>query len=419
VLSTSGNSAVLGNVLVGDVFVCGGQSNMQFTLIEVFNASVEIADAINYPDIRVMTVGQGTISSVPLAIFETIEQHWSVGSSKSVGGKAWTVFSAVCWLTAKYTYDVHKIPIGLVSSNWGGTIIQAWSSPEALSKCKMPPMQTVPMNKTFNTAMHYSGPNPNKYSVLWNAMIVPLLGSAIKGVFWYQGESNTIYINDIGPYYACAFPAMINDWREQWWGTSKEFGFYYVQIGTWLDDIQTTLEYTIRLAQDYALQLSNVGVAVAHDLGDPTSPWGDIHPRDKETVGERLSLVVRALTYGEVLQYQGPSAVGVTHILSGKNILASVSFDPSTLGEGLILIPKTCDVPKHPNNCAGFEICIDGVWKETTTVRVIGQLLVIVGHGTHSSKFCGVRYALANYPLASLYNRNGLPALPFAFPPVF
>jgi len=347
-----------------------------------------------------------------------------VAGPASIGGKAWTKFSAVCWLTGKYLYNRFHIPIGLVSSNWGGTIVQAWSSPQALAQCKMPPQAEATkisdgMSQKYLHGTSYKGPDPNTYSVLWNAMIIPLLGSSIKGVLWYQGESNTIYINDIGPFYECAFPAMINDWRQQWWGTAdKTFGFYFVQIATWLDLTHTTLEYTIRLAQDYALNLPKVGMAVAHDLGDPGSPEGDIHPRDKQTVGERLALAIRAIGYGENVQYTGPIAIKMNHAVSGGSLVVSVFFDKTSIGVGLVLVPKGCLVPQH-TQCSGFEVCSGNVWVEVASAgrQIIGSYLQLTV--PNKGSFCGVRYAANNYPLTYLYNGNGLPAGPFYFPKPF
>jgi len=392
------------------VFVCGGQSNMQQTVGAVFNSSEEIADSINYPNIRVMTVGQGTFSAVPLSIFLTIEQTWTISRPESIGAGPWSMFSAVCWFTGKNIYDKYKVPLGLISSNWGGTIIQAWSSPDANSKCTGEVNNEGDYPDMLRDRRLRDGPNDP--AALWNAMIEPLLGVSIRAVLWYQGESNS----GDPKFYSCAFPVMIKDWREKRWGTSETIGFYYVQLAPWRNDGNNYLEFETRLSQDFALQLPSVGVAVAHDLGDPTSPWlNDIHPRDKQTVGLRLALAVRGITYKESIQYTGPSAISHLHRYENNNLVVTLYFDKSTLGEGLVLQSKSCLVP---GNCAGFEICSNNNWVPSSDMKILDSNLVLSVPGSLGTEdtYCGVRYARANYPLAYLYNLNGLPALPFSFP---
>lgn len=220
-ISASTEKATLTDIFFGDVYVCGGQSNMQMTVSEAFNASQEISQANRYPHIRVFTVGQGTISNKTLDDFETVEQPWSIANSTSIGGKPWEYFSAACWFFAKEVFDEHKVPIGLVSSNWGGTIIQAWSSPEALAHCKQyENTQPRPVLQQGGSV------DPNQPSVLWNAMIVPLLEMRLRGFLWYQGESNV----GQDKYYTCAFPTMISDWRHKWQDHGEQLAFLFVQL---------------------------------------------------------------------------------------------------------------------------------------------------------------------------------------------
>lgn len=212
---------LLEDVYFGDVWLCGGQSNMQFTVNTAFNATEEIALANRYPHVRLLTVGQGTTSTEvptpslsnlhltrsdvtahdthdthmfaqPLPVLKTLEQPWSVANATSVGGKSWQHFSAVCWFFGKQLYDKYQVPIGLVSSNWGGTIVQAWSSPDALSKCKLSE-PTVPAAATEATTSVVAEPTklggPNDNSVLWNAMIVPFLDLSLKGTHTHTAHA--------------------------------------------------------------------------------------------------------------------------------------------------------------------------------------------------------------------------------------
>lgn len=206
-------SQTIDDVLWGDVHLCGGQSNMQFTVHSAVNSTEEIKRADAYPLIRLFTVGQSSQSDVPLPELNTTEQLWSVASATSVGAGDWSEFSAVCWFTYRNVFNALAyagdiVPQGLVSNNWGGTPIEHWSSPDALAKC-------ITLKNVTD-------------SVLWNAMIHPYTVGpmSFKTAIWYQGESNV----GEAAYYACQFPAMIVDWRAKLPGLNT-FGF--VQIAGW------------------------------------------------------------------------------------------------------------------------------------------------------------------------------------------
>jgi len=397
--STHGSFGTFEDILFGDVYVCSGQSNMQFTVHSAFNATDEIAAAKNYPNIRLFSVGQGTTSTTPLDNFKTISQAWSVAAPATVGVGDWTEFSAVCWFFGRDLYDTYKVPLGLISDNWGGTPVQAWSSPDALKVC--PATEPVPQVG-----------GPNDPSQLWNAMIVPILPMTITGATWYQGEANAGQPN----YYACAFPEMIKDWRVKWGGeTSKTFAFYFVQLSTWKNgDLNS--EALTRLAQVYALALPKVGLATAMDWGDPSSPFGDIHPRYKQVVGHRLSLAAQAIGYGAKVQYLGPTATSYTVVTQSPSAVVRIEFEADSIGEGLVITPKACDAGVTPEQCRWADIgTADGKWTNST-IAIDGNNIVLSAQTGSTSQVTGVRYAWANYPVAVIYNKNGLPALPFAFP---
>jgi len=268
--------------------------------------------------------------------------------------------------------------------------------------------KTKPLISVTNSNI---GANPNQPSVLWNAMIVPILPMSITGAIWYQGEANA----GQPQYYSCAFPAMISDWRMKWGGTtSKEFGFYFAQLAPWLAGADGT-EAAIRLGQMTATKLINVGAAVTIDAGDPTSPEGSIHPRDKQVVGERLALIARALTYKENIVYQGPEAETITVVSDGPSAQVSISFAKNGLDGGLLLRPAACQTGVPTNQCAEFEIGgSDGKWTKASPTIVANHLVLKADIG--NAKVVGARYGWSNYPIASLYNKEGLPAFPFAFP---
>lgn len=410
--SSTGESVSLSNVLFGDVWLCGGQSNMQMTVNGAFNASIEIPKAENYPQIRVFTVGQGSTSDKQERQLLSIEQKWSMASAtNSIGsGNDWSWFSAVCWFFGKDLADHNPgLPIGLISSNWGGTIVQAWMSPEALAKC---PSNDDPVeHETEKVPPIVNDPDPNTPSVLWNAMIYPFLTNPIAGAIWYQGESNTGQAKQ----YACWFPAMITDWRAKWTG-SNDFPFFFVQLSTWNSGSSTALP-EIRDAQLEALKLPKVGFATAVDLGDIDSPLGEVHPRDKQNVGLRLSLSARALAYGERVVYLGPTVDIVRVVSNGPDVTADISFTPESVESGLVLRAFP-ECPVSIDQCGWYSILLsDSKWYNATSSsisptnnKVVRVTLVNVGSGLTVR---GLRYGYASWPMTNIYNGAGLPGIPF------
>jgi len=408
--SSDGDATTLTNILFGDVYVCSGQSNMQFTVFQAFNGTQEAEEANNYPNIRIMTVGQGTISQTPLLEFQTIEQNWTYASSASVGGSAWSYFSATCWFFGKNLYNDLQIPLGLVSSNWGGTIIQAWSSPEALTACNassLPKNHQIPANPVPH---FFKGVNPNQPSVLWNAMIVPLLNMRVSGALWYQGEANV----GEAQYYSCAFPEMISNWRENFGENAEEFSFYFVQLAPYLQTGAETALPDLRLAQLSALNLDFVGFACTVDIGDDGSnPYGMIHPRNKEEVGRRLSLSVRDITYSENVQYQGPAYKKFHIEQDAPNIKIRIEFDPQSIGSGLTLVGNDCPDVIGIDNCGWAEIgTSDGKWSNAT-IALRGNFAIFSATVSGNVQASGVRYLYAQWPVPTIFNKNGLPAIPF------
>ncbi|KAH9508988.1 hypothetical protein Btru_048482 [Bulinus truncatus] len=230
-------SLALNDILFGDVWVCSGQSNMQFTVIQMYDAEKEMDEARFYPNIRLMTVKMNE-ASTPLYDFLELEQSWTAPNRSTVGGPAGTYFSAVCWLYGKAIHKARGYPIGLVATDYGGTPAEAWSSPEALAACGNLDRSSKENSEYYNKAnqpeiFKYKFQNPSDNSVLWNAMIHPLLGMTIYGVLWYQGESDAY-----GPprdKYNCTFPTMIKDWRYNFnkfsnGQTRSDFPFGFVQL---------------------------------------------------------------------------------------------------------------------------------------------------------------------------------------------
>uniref|UniRef100_A0A7N6ADK2 Sialate O-acetylesterase domain-containing protein n=1 Tax=Anabas testudineus TaxID=64144 RepID=A0A7N6ADK2_ANATE len=309
--SVQSSAVTLKDILFGDVWLCGGQSNMYFKTSQIFNASEELALAAKYPHVRTFMVAL-KLSEAELTDLIKVERPWSVPTARGLAN-----FSAVCWLFGRYMYENLKYPIGLVESCWGGTPVEAWSSSRALQRCGLESVTDSPQEEN---------------SVLWNAMIHPLVNMTLKGAIWYQGEANADYHQDK---YNCSFPAMIDDWRmafHQGSGsqTAEDFPFGFVQLSTYkkgsVDDGFPNIRWHQTADTGFVpnTRMRRTFMAVAMDLPDETSPYHTIHPRDKQDVAYRLTLGARAVAYNEKeVPFLGPFP---NQILSTQ-IYVNVTYD--------------------------------------------------------------------------------------------
>ncbi|XP_053308306.1 sialate O-acetylesterase [Spea bombifrons] len=400
----------LEDVLFGDVWLCGGQSNMEMTVSQIFNASKELKKAPHFPHVRLFTAALET-SQVELEDLVKVDLPWSAPTPSNLGQGDFTYFSAVCWLFGRHLFHRLKYPIGLVESVWGGTPVEAWSSRRALSHCGLRGDPEWGKNGFYFPGM-LAG--PCDYSVLWNAMIHPLLNMTIKGAVWYQGEQNTVTNPDL---YNCTFPALIDDWRRSFHEgsggqTGRDFPFGFVQLSTYQKSKPHDMYPAIRWHQtaDYGYapnpRMANTFMAVAMDLGDEQSPYGSVHPRDKQTVAYRLFLGARAVAYREKkLSFQGPFPRAMVVDYAGSYI--NITFDQNLL-------------VTHPSDtifevlCAGDGNAEDSLRWSPAALRSASPRVVTV-HFKGCSRVSAVRYAWADWPCeykaCPIYSANGkLPA---------
>ncbi len=553
-----GELTTLSNVLIGEVWICSGQSNMQFAMHELgANAEQEI-NAAKYPNIRLLRLSMAT-SNVPMTEAKLDGNSWAVCEPQTVRD-----FSAVAYFFGREINQKLNIPIGLIESNWGGTISEAWTSVNTLKKFpefqqavkhmlndKRSPDQVlqdyaqsqtdwftkvqstdagfydnkaiwagkdfndagwkninlpgyweksvlpsfdgvvwmrkkinVPadfaknevsiylqqiddndivwfngteigrtegwnLNRTykvpanliqsgenvitirafdtggngglegdaaglkltnaagnsiplagtwkFKTAVNFAelpSPQlengPNRPTVLYNAMINPLIKFKLKGAIWYQGESNASRADQ----YKSIFPALIKDWRTQF--NNPDLYFYYVQLANFMQrkEAPGDSEWAeLRDAQLQTLKLPNTGMAVAIDLGEAA----DIHPKNKMDVGKRLALSALANTYAQPIAYSGPLYKSL--VLNGKEI--TLSFDHTN--EGLKI--------KEGTELTGFSIAgKDQRFKKANAIIKGNQVIV---SSSEVAAPVAVRYAWADNPDCNLINGAGLPASPF------
>jgi sialate O-acetylesterase len=381
------NQIVVDNVLVGEVWLCSGQSNME---MHVEHSS----DKRYVPDMKAANNAMIRHIKIQTAVSDTLSADIAGGEWK-LGNDSNTVreFSSVGYFFALKLYEQLKVPVGLINSTWGGTVVETWTSREALDSAE----DFKGSVKTTYAAVKSASKNgqvwPNNYpSLLFNAMINPIIPYAIKGALWYQGESNAGRASQ----YKKAFPLMINDWRARW--KQGDFPFYFVQLASWQATMGNSAKGStwaeLREAQTATLALPNTGMAVTLDIGDTK----DIHPANKKDVGLRLAAIALDKLYDKHGEYSGP----VFKSMAADGNKAVLSF---THADGLW-------VKDNYGYLKGFEVAgADQKFYYAKADIKDGKVIV---YSDSVSAPVAVRYGWADdMPEANLYNKAGFPAVPF------
>lgn len=404
------NTIEVQDVLLGEVWLCSGQSNMEFPLAKqkawrtgVTGYEQEVAKATD-PRLRLFTVQQ-QVAATP--------QPDAAGSWTACTPESAATFSAVAYYFGKELREAMGVPVGLIHSSWGGTPAESWTRREVLdgdpalraildrykTAVKTYPEDLAKYQKELDqwvkdSAAHLEKlpkkpvrpvePEKNSKSPtkLYNAMIHPLIPFTLKGVIWYQGESNAVRAWQ----YRKLFPAMIRSWRKEW---KAEFPFYFVQIAP---HHQQNPE--IREAQLLTYKtVPRTGMAVITDAGDSL----DIHPRNKAVVGHRLALWALAKTYGKTDRvYSGP--LYQSAIKEGSKIRIRFSFADGGL-------------TAKDGTLTGFTIAGADRQFVPATAVIEGNTVVVSAAGVKAP--VAVRFGWSTVPHAVLYNKAGLPASPF------
>jgi len=392
------NRITLKDILVGEVWVCSGQSNMAMQVKTAANAHQEIA-AANYPDIRLFTVAR-LVAAAPQS---DTKGTWVACSPQTVGD-----FSAAAYYFGRHLHKELNVPIGLIHTSWGGTPAEAWTSRATLEAdpdlkaivdrwdqelanarkagSAAGNQQSAPKGRKAGGDLAGSTDRP---SSLYNGMIQPLIPYAIRGAIWYQGEANAGRAYQ----YRKLFPAMIQDWRKAW--GQGDFPFLFVQLANYQPRKPEPADSAwaeLREAQTMTLSLPKTGMAVIIDIGE-----GDnIHPKNKQDVGKRLALAALAIAYGRDIPYSGPMYDSMK-IEGDKVRLTFRHVNGGLVAKGGVL--------------KGFAIAGDDrkfVWADA---KIDGDTVVV--HSDKVAKPKAVRYAWADNPECNLYNKAGLPASPF------
>ncbi|HLP09784.1 MAG TPA: sialate O-acetylesterase [Opitutaceae bacterium] len=439
------NTLTLHDVLVGDVWLCSGQSNMEWPVRLSDYAATETATA-HFPLIRHFKVATQMSHEQPAA---AVQGSWSVCTPETAGH-----FTAVGFFFARDVHQALGVPQGLLNISWGGTPLESWLSPAMLASSPHAASVAQAWAKTVaeyptKKAEHDrrmaeweqraaaakaagqpeppdrpwrpAGPGlPEEPTVVWQGMVAPTIPYAIRGVLWYQGESNVGREAE----YRDLFATLIRGWREAWAAaaqpatpagepkkrrrkktdeaavatplTLEPFPFLFVQLPNYADNTPTGTAWArLREAQASALALPATGMAVAIDVGESAN----LHPPHKQEIGRRLALLARTQVFGEGLDASGPTYAEHTFVPDGS---VRIRFDHAEIG-------LVCRGPR----VQGFQLAgADRVF-QPAEARIEGDV-VIVSSPTVKAPMA-VRYAFANDPQpdANLYNGAGLPAAPF------
>ncbi|CAM3743308.1 sialate O-acetylesterase [Flavobacterium chungbukense] len=401
------NKIILQNILIGEVWVCSGQSNMYFPVGKeegtwktgVKNYEEEVQKA-NFPSIRLFSVPTRA-SQKPL---DDLSGNWKECSPVSI-----RTFSAVAYFFGRDLHQNLKVPIGLISSSWGGTKAEAWTSQKVLEEnpdfleilendarneklfqdklekyyADLKAERISANNDLTQTTLKKPKKEENKTSyVLYNAMLHPLINYTIKGAIWYQGESNA----EKAFLYRTLFPAMIKNWRSDW--KQGDFPFYFVQITPHKGQNPDIREAQFLVSKS----IPNTGMAVTTDVGNETN----IHPIDKQTVGYRLALLARSKTYNEKnLVCSGP----VYNHMKIKKQKIQLFFD------------ETANGFKKTDSLREFEIAGSDQVFYPADAKIEGKTIIVSSTKVKSPQ--AVRFAWKAVPNPNLFNSENLPASPF------
>ena len=380
------NTIILDNILVGEVWLCSGQSNMEYAMRKIAKVKKPLKEKPGYPvdelekahntQIRIFLVNRKELSKP-----DSIHKSWNIAQDSALKN-----FSAAGYFFAKELQEKLNVPIGMISSAVSGSPIEPWVPKESFQIGYFKDQKV--------------GNDPGKF---YKPMIEPLTPFALRGFLWYQGETNCFLKENIS--YSYKMKALINSWRSAWTKASglqnAELPFYYVQIapfnystakGKVVLDEQTEPEFWE--AQTQLLRMPNTGIVVTTDLNDYPD---DLHPTYKWEIGRRLALWALTNDYGHKLTFSGPIYKAVT-FKGGK---AELEFEH--IGQGLVSADgKALDC---------FTIAgADGRFVPADAV-IKGNKIIVSGKGL--KKPVAVRFGFNETMRPNLYNKDGLPALPF------
>lgn len=376
------------DILIGEVWICSGQSNMEWRVTQAANPKQEIA-AANHPMIRLFDVPKHVKQNEPQQDAQAAD--WMVCSPETIGG-----FSAVGYFFGRALNQELKVPIGLVGANWGGQRIEPFTPPVGF--------QQVPELADYVADLE-QGKFKGGATQIYNGMVAGLAPLSVRGAIWYQGESNA----GDGLRYDYLKEALVKGWRSVF--KNDDLSFYWVQLADF--GRQHTGQPAgggwgpVREGQRRALRVPNTGMAVIVDIGAEN----DIHPKNKQDVGQRLALWALAKNYDKEVVPSGP--LYKSHQVEGNKV--RIHFDYP--GSGLVIADKGGEhylepVKETPDaELAEFSVQDkEGNW-HWAKAQIDGDTVVVWSDEVAEPQ--QVRYAYDSHPRVNLYNKEGLPASPF------
>lgn len=424
-------SVAFTDILIGEVWICSGQSNMEWTVRACANPKEEIANA-KHPTIRLFNVPQHIKQNTPQK--DSQKAKWQVCSPQTVAN-----FSACGYFFGRELSNELNVPIGLVGTNWGGTRIEPWTPPVGFAQvpklkniskaiAALDPATDAGKNarekylmqvdfwldsakknlatgQDIGSAPQFNINPPGGATQIYNGMVAGLTPLSARGVIWYQGESNA----GDGLKYDYLKEALVKGWREVF--QNDDLSFYWVGLAGFGRGHSGKPEGggwgPVREGQRRALRLPNTGMAVTTDIGHPS----DIHPKNKQDIGYRLAQWALAKNYGKDVVHSGP--MYKSHEIKGNTVV--VHFDH--IGSGLMAATKggthLMD-PVKPTSGAALEAFSlrdeKGAW-HWATATIEGKTVVLKSDKV--AKPTAVRYAYDSLPKVNFYNKEGLPAVPF------
>ena len=387
-IASGPEKATLSNVLIGELWICSGQSNMQFSLKEVPNAEAEIASATN-PHIRLFNT-KLNFSDTPI---QNVKGGWVECSPATVRD-----FSAVGYYFGATLQKKLNVPVGLLFTGIGASAAQAFVPKEILKKDPMldsvylePYLRSDKSKEKIDGGFSFE--KVTRPYLLYNALINPFIKLSVKGFCWYQGESNRHERNS----YTRLTQRMIQSWRDNF--GQGNLPFYYVQVAPFFYDIEDPVraDYAFfREAQDRIAELANTEMVVTMDVGEAK----DLHPKNKQPIGIRLANTALNRTYGMLdVPYQGPRFDYA--VFDEKRTV--IHFTPESVPDGL-----TTNNGQAPNS---FQVAGDDQVFYPAEAKIMGKTIELTSEKVR--KPVAVRYAFTNYPVTNLENAAHIPAVPF------
>jgi sialate O-acetylesterase len=370
---SDGSAITLKNVLIGEVWLCSGQSNMYMPMSGYRNQPVLGSNE------AIATSTNNSIRLITIKLDKKLERQtdfsgeWKACTPGNVAN-----FSATAYFFGRMLQKTLGVPVGLISSSWGGTAIQPWMSESGINNFEEVNLPTQ------NSKENFSKQTP---TVLFNAMIAPMVGYAIQGVLWYQGERN----RGEPKLYEKLMPGLIKNWRNEW--GIGDFSFFYCQIAPFSYGNNMNSAFLREAQLNASTTLDNIGMACLMDVGEEHC----IHPANKKTAGNRLAYLAMAKTYGmKGFEFSGPTFKE----MEIKGSIVNLTFNHATHG-----------LTTHGKELSNFKIAGENKLFYQATAVITGKGVTL--SSPKVEKPVAVRYAFDDFVVGELFNNEGLPASSF------